>query len=134
MNAIRQCARLVLFAIRNGFRRPKYPFEDDVAEPRLKFCVGPWGRSEWYSPVDGSVYQTTDVSDPVEIAESMECDVYGCSSREITAELSARKFREELMKSLESKSPRAIGFWTNTPTSEQVDEAFFGKKPEDERS
>ncbi len=91
MNSLRQFFRWVLFLIRNGGRKPEYPFEDDGVEQPLEFRIGPWGSTQWCDPSDGALYGVKAVDDTVLIAESMERDIYGHTHQEAVDEAERRR-------------------------------------------
>ena len=101
MSVLRSVARWILFIIRNKGRYPKYPFEDDYVETPLVLHVGPWGRTEWHDPSDGSIYTVTMIDSVSAIAESIERDIYFSEDQVIEEERSVCR----------KKLPYAIGFW-----------------------
>ncbi len=108
MNPLRQMFRWMLFVIRNRGRTPEYPFMNNGAEQPLELRIGPWGSTQYYDRDKDVLCEVRTVSTAVEIAESIEVDVYGCSYSQI------RQQEEEKARAVESrkKSPQAIGFYT----------------------
>ena len=119
MNPLRQIGRCMLFVVRNGGRKPKYPFVDDGVDSPLELHIGPWGRTQWRDTEDGTLYEINTVDDVESIVDSVKRDVYCSEYQDIEAMREAEELRPIRVGGTpvaDTKSPCAIGFWLDSPS------------------
>ena len=109
---VQRFLRWLLFLLRNGFRKPEYPFADDFVDKPLKLAIGPWGATMWKDAASGDMYSVVEVDRLSQIAESMVLNMCHADYQE----KEAAKERHELEN---HKVPKAIGFWPDCQTDKE---------------